>query len=105
MSEEQPAPQARAAAISYGAGDAAPRVVAKGYGSTAQAILERAEENGLYVHHSAELVDLLMKVDLDERIPAALYQAIAELLAWVYALEEGFTTLGQAARDEASREG
>ena len=55
MSEDHPTPQARAAAISYGAGDAAPRVVAKGYGSTAQAILERAEENGLYVHRSAEL--------------------------------------------------
>lgn len=105
MSEDHPTPQARAAAISYGAGDAAPRVVAKGYGSTAQAILERAEENGLYVHRSAELVDLLMKVDLDERIPAALYQAIAELLAWVYALEEGFTTPGQPPGDDAARQG
>jgi len=31
---------------------------------------------------------LLMQVDLDARIPAALYVAVAEILAWIYRLED-----------------
>jgi flagellar biosynthesis protein len=30
-----------------------------------------------------------MQVDLDSRIPPALYQAVAEMLAWLYRLENG----------------
>jgi flagellar biosynthesis protein len=41
------------------------------------------------VHESKDLVALLMQVDLDDHIPPALYQAIAEILAWLYKLEEG----------------
>ncbi|WP_281282975.1 EscU/YscU/HrcU family type III secretion system export apparatus switch protein [Verticiella sediminum] len=74
-------------ALRYGEDDMAPRVVAKGYGVLAETILRTAREHGLYVHESAELVGLLMQVDLDSRIPPALYQAIAELLAWLYQLE------------------
>lgn len=77
----------KAAAIAYRENDPAPRVIAKGFGVTAEAIIERAREMGIYVHRSPELVDLLMKVDLDECIPEELYQAIAELLAWLYELE------------------
>jgi flagellar biosynthesis protein len=69
--------------------DAAPRVVAKGYGIVAEMIVQRAKEAGLYVHESPEMVSLLMQVDLDARIPPALYQAVAELLAWLYRLENG----------------
>jgi flagellar biosynthesis protein len=29
-----------------------------------------------------------MQVDLDENIPPALYQAVAEILAWLYQLEK-----------------
>jgi flagellar biosynthesis protein len=74
-------------ALRYNESDGAPRVVAKGYGDIAQAIMERAEKHGLYVHRSPELVRLLMRVDLDDRIPPELYVAVAELLAWVYQLE------------------
>jgi flagellar biosynthesis protein len=77
----------RAIALRYETDEAAPRVVAKGYGTMAENIIRCAQDNGLYVHQSPELVGLLMQVDLDRHIPPALYQAIAELLAWVYALE------------------
>lgn len=76
-----------AVALRYGETDAAPRVVAKGYGDIAQAIINRAEQHGLHVHRSPDLVRLLMRVDLDDRIPSELYVAVAELLAWVYELE------------------
>jgi flagellar biosynthesis protein len=69
--------------------DAAPRVVAKGRGLLADAIIERARDTGVYVHESRELVALLMQVDLDQRIPPQLYVAVAELLAWLYRVETG----------------
>lgn len=77
-----------AVAIRYDQREAAPRVVAKGYGNIADAIIRTAKDNGLYVHESPELVNLLMQVDLDSHIPPQLYVAIAELLAWIYTLEE-----------------
>ncbi len=90
MSEDRRArPSARAVALAYQRGDAAPRVVAKGQGLVAQTIIERAREAGVYVHESPELVSLLMQVDLDQRIPSQLYVAVAELLAWLYRLEQG----------------
>jgi len=80
-----------AAALSYDGKQASPRVVAKGYGVLAQTIVEAAKKNGLYVHESPELVNLLMQVDLDAHIPAQLYLVIAELLAWLYHLEQDET--------------
>ena len=77
-----------AIALAYQSGDSAPRVVAKGRGLIAQAIIERAKEHGVYVHDSEDLVGLLMQVELDEKIPPQLYQAVAELLAWLYRLEK-----------------
>lgn len=77
-----------AAALRYQAGDAAPTLVAKGQGLIAEQIIAAAESAGIYVHHSQELVSLLMQLDLDQQIPPKLYQAVAELLAWVYRLEQ-----------------
>lgn len=77
-----------AVALAYAGDEAAPRVVAKGRGLMAQAIIERARQHGVYVHESRELVALLMQMDLDQRIPPELYRAVAELLAWVYRLEQ-----------------
>ncbi|CAB3778486.1 EscU/YscU/HrcU family type III secretion system export apparatus switch protein [Pararobbsia alpina] len=80
----------QAVALAYEHGDdAAPRVVAKGYGQIADMIVQRARETGLYVHESSQMVSLLMNVDLDSHVPPLLYQAVAELLAWLYRLEQG----------------
>lgn len=77
----------QAVALAYGSGDPAPKVVAKGQGLVAEQIMRRAQEAGVFVHESKELVSLLMQVDLDREIPPALYRAIAELLAWLYHIE------------------
>ncbi len=82
-------PRLEAVALTYAPEDGAPRVVAKGRGLIAEEIIERARSAGVYVHESPELVALLMQVDLDARIPPALYVAVAELLAWLYRLEQG----------------
>ncbi|MFC5475973.1 EscU/YscU/HrcU family type III secretion system export apparatus switch protein [Paraherbaspirillum soli] len=93
MSTHLPGRQS-AVALSHAAKDKAPIVVAKGYGLVADAIVQRARDNGLYVHESPDLVNLLMNVDLDQQIPPQLYVAVAELLAWLYRLEN---EAGQAA--------
>jgi flagellar biosynthesis protein len=80
-------PQQVAVALTYGQDQGAPKVVAKGRGLIAQAIIERAKQHGVFVHESEDLVGLLMKVELDQEIPAQLYLAVAELLAWLYHLE------------------
>ncbi|HWT54947.1 MAG TPA: EscU/YscU/HrcU family type III secretion system export apparatus switch protein [Rhodocyclaceae bacterium] len=85
---EQADERALAVALAYAPGDAAPRVVAKGKGLIAEEIINRARSHGVYVHESPELVTLLLQVDLDEHIPPQLYVAIAELLAWLYRVEE-----------------
>ncbi len=82
-------PTQYAVALAYQAGDAAPQVVAKGKGLIAEEIIARAKQSGVFVHESKELVTLLMQVDLDQRIPPELYRAVAELLAWLYRIEQG----------------
>jgi flagellar biosynthesis protein len=76
-----------AVALAYSQADAAPRVVAKGRGLIAEQIIAKARENGVYVHESPEMVALLTQIDIDQHIPAELYMAVAELLAWLYSLE------------------
>ena len=86
-------PNSTAVALAYREGQIAPKVVAKGRGLIAEEIIKRAKEAGIYVHESSELVALLMQVDLDDRIPPQLYVAVAELLAWLYRLEQSKASL------------
>ena len=78
----------QAVALAYEQGEYAPKIVAKGRGVVAEQIIARAREHHIFIHQSKELVSLLMKVDMDDHIPTPLYQAIAELLVWVYELEQ-----------------
>ncbi|WP_192036521.1 EscU/YscU/HrcU family type III secretion system export apparatus switch protein [Halomonas sp. YLGW01] len=73
----------RAVALTYRPGNAAPELVAKGYGDLAERIIEAARQEGVFVHDAPALVDLLMTLDIDEAIPVELYRVIAELLVWV----------------------
>lgn len=87
-------PNQQAIALAYESSDYAPKVVAKGRGMVADQIIAKARENHVFVHESRDLVALLMQVDLDDHIPPALYQAIAEILAWLHRLEEGQSDAG-----------
>jgi len=93
-----------AVAIAYETGASAPKVVAKGKGLIAEAIIARAKEHGIHVHESKELVSLLMKVDLDKDIPQTLYRVVAELLAWLYHIdtEKSGTSGGSATKNAIS---
>ncbi len=72
---------------------AAPRVVAKGRGLIAVRIRELAQEHRIPRLEAPALARALHRhVELDHEIPAALYNAVAEVLAWVFQL--------RAARDQ-----
>jgi flagellar biosynthetic protein FlhB len=65
----------------------APQVVAKGARETATRILELARENGVPVLRAPPLARALHRhAEVGEGVPAALYGAVAEVLAWVYQL-------------------
>jgi flagellar biosynthetic protein FlhB len=66
----------------------APRVVAKGKGFLAQQIKQIARENNIPIMRNVPLAHALMRVELGEEIPEELYDAVAEVLNWVYALAE-----------------
>jgi len=68
--------------------DQAPRVKAKGKGQVAEKILELAREHGIPIREDPDLVQVLSALDLEQEIPPALYAAVAEILAFVYRVNE-----------------
>lgn len=82
MSEHPP--RTRAVALRYESNAGAPRVLAKGQGFVAERLLARAEELGVPLRAEPELVELLLQLELNQVIPATLYAAVAEVLAWAY---------------------
>lgn len=64
--------------------DAAPRVVAKGAGEVAEAIIRMADDASVKVLEDKSLVDSLIHLELDSVIPEELYTVVAEVLAIVY---------------------
>jgi flagellar biosynthetic protein FlhB len=70
---------------------AAPRVVAKGKDLVAQRIKEIARKNGIPLVENVPLARALHKsVKVGGVVPRALYQAVAEVLAYVYRLKGKF---------------
>ena len=70
-----------------------PTVVAKGKGKIAETILEKASAHDVPVHEDPNLVQLLGQLDLNTSIPEELYQAVAEVFAFVYRLDKEHQTL------------
>ncbi len=80
-----------AVALKYLRGeDEAPRVVAKGRGAVAEKILELARRHGIPVHPDTDLVEVLVKLELNDLIPPELYKAVAEILSHLYRMNKTF---------------
>lgn len=81
--------QRKAVALRYANGQgSAPRVVAKGRGSIAEKIIAVAEEHGVPHYEDPNLVQALEALEMDTEIPPQLYQAVAEVLAFIYRLNQ-----------------
>ncbi|WP_458862809.1 flagellar biosynthesis protein FlhB [Acidaminobacterium chupaoyuni] len=69
--------------------NSAPVVVAKGADKLALRIVAIAEENHVYVTENRPLARALFEtVEVDQEIPGKYFKAVAEVLAFVYALKE-----------------
>ena len=68
--------------------DPAPRVVAKGVGKIAEKIIAAAQEAGVPIHEDPDLLALLMQLNINEVIPAEMYIAVAEVLAFIYRMNK-----------------
>jgi flagellar biosynthesis protein len=66
--------------------DRAPKLVAKGRGYLAEKILELARQYNIPVREDKNLLQILSRLDLNQEIPAEVYQAVAEILAFIYRL-------------------
>ncbi len=66
----------------------APVVVAKGMRIHAEKIKEIAKQHGVPVLRNVSLAQALHKLDVDEEVPEDLYEAVAEVLAFVMKLKE-----------------
>ena len=76
-----------AVALSYKNGMGAPKVVAKGMGAIAQKIKELGAEHAVPIMEAPPLARALYKhAEIDSEIPSALYNAVAEVLAYIYQL-------------------
>lgn len=79
----------QAVALSYHSGSTdAPKVIAKGKGKVAETIIAKAKDNFVPIKEDPGLVNLLSELRLNENIPEELYQAVAEIFAFLYKTDQ-----------------
>ncbi len=77
-----------AVALAYNPDEEAPKVIAAGKGVLAERIIEKASESNIPLHKDEKLVKTLSKLEIGEMIPPQLYEAVAEILVFVDAMEK-----------------
>lgn len=77
----------KAVALKYSKDDISPKVIAKGQGLVARNILDKAMDENITIYEDKNLVDKLIQLDIDEEIPEELYEAVAEIIFYVYSLD------------------
>ncbi len=69
-------------------GSEPPLIVAAGSGLIAEQIVALAREHDVPLHQDAGLVEALARLEIGTLIPPELYVVVAEVLAFVYAVDE-----------------
>ena len=67
-----------------------PRVVAAGQGDFARRIIAAAKAAGVDIVEDPDLLEVLGRVPVGEDIPPELFQAVAEILAFLYRVNGRF---------------
>jgi flagellar biosynthesis protein len=79
----------KAVALKYDTNkDPAPRLVAKGKGYIADKIIAIAEQYHVPRYEDENLVQVLEALEIEMEIPPELYRAVAEVLAFIYRLNQ-----------------
>lgn len=76
----------KAAAIKYQSQLKSPIVTAIGFGEIADRIVKEAECRDVPVVKAPELAEKLTSLTLGQNIPVELYEAVAEIIAFIYTL-------------------
>lgn len=77
----------QAAALKYENILSSPTVTAVGFGEIADKIIEEAENNDVPIIKNPALAEDLTKLSLGQNIPVELYEAVAEIIAFIYSLD------------------
>ena len=97
----------KAVALKYNAaGDASPVVIASGYGTVAEHIIDIAEKKGIPVFKDDSAASLLCMLDVGSNIPVELYEVVAALyckLIETSAQIRGRTGVGSMGNGSSSR--
>ncbi len=84
----------KAAALKYvPKQDRAPRVTAKGSGLVAEKIIQLAREHGIPIKEDPALIEVLSQLDCYKEIPPSVYAVVAEILAFVYSMNNRWASL------------
>lgn len=76
---------AEAVALTFDAAkDRVPKVAAKGQGDLAEEIIRLALEHGIPIKYDPDLLQVLSKLDVGQAIPEEAFLVVAELLAFIY---------------------
>lgn len=85
--------QSQAVALHYDRRpESTPKVVATGRGDLAQQIVAAAEAAGVDIVQDPDLLEVLGRVPVGEDVPAELFQAVAEILAFLYRINGRYAT-------------
>jgi len=90
-------PHEIAVAIKYDqeSGDGAPEILAKGERIWAQRIKETAKRFGIPIVRNVPLAHALNRLEIGEEVPEELYEAVAEVLNFVFELSEAQKAKGK----------
>jgi flagellar biosynthesis protein len=93
MNKENLLPPKSAVSLQYKKGkNAAPKITAKGQGWVAENIIKMAQEKNIPIREDKDLLHLLSEIDVGQEVPESLYKVVAELLAWVYQLNQNYSS-------------
>lgn len=80
----------QASALGYDRGrDRAPRVLARGGGDVARNIVAAAQQHGIPIERDPDLLQCLGPLAIGAEVPVAAYEAVAQILAFLYAQNRG----------------
>lgn len=77
-------------AVGYSGNKSAPEILFKARGELVDKLLQIAQENNITIYKDSDLVETLSALETGKQIPETLYQAMAEVLAYCYKINDNF---------------
>ena len=62
----------------------APKILASGHNSLADAIIKEAKKHGIAIHRDKELAKFLAVLEVNSYIPKEVYSVVAKILTYIY---------------------